>query len=197
MVGGDDPHCFGVRARMAIGRADMQLGMSSLADAGSSQARPKARPAWPRRRRHRWRIPLLSRAKARHRKLRHERFGQSSERGALLDQLKLRLADFEETGSASRRTQRARTGIFRRSRSEPAWSKRASRIVMVHDDPSGPDGFRDNLPGKMHHRRCWRLNSDFRRFQIWVRCAASAQCGRRAKSGGGACRGGRGRRYVG
>src|SRR5438034_10663343 len=30
------------------------------------------------------------------RKLRHERFGQSSERGALLDQLELQLADLEE-----------------------------------------------------------------------------------------------------
>ena len=29
-------------------------------------------------------------------KLRHERFGQSSERGALLDQLELQLADLEE-----------------------------------------------------------------------------------------------------
>lgn len=32
-------------------------------------------------------------------KLRHEQFGQSSERGALLDQLELRLADLEENAA--------------------------------------------------------------------------------------------------
>jgi transposase len=32
-------------------------------------------------------------------KLRHEQFGQSSERGALLEQLELRLADLEENAS--------------------------------------------------------------------------------------------------
>ena len=32
-------------------------------------------------------------------KLRHERFGQSSERGAVLEQLELRLADMEEDAS--------------------------------------------------------------------------------------------------
>src|SRR5438105_7208805 len=39
---------------------------------------------------------LIEKLKYTIRKLRHERFGQSSERGALLDQLELQLADLEE-----------------------------------------------------------------------------------------------------
>src|SRR5713226_8848546 len=37
-------------------------------------------------------------------KLRHERFGQSSERGAILEQLELQLADLEEDASAAEAT---------------------------------------------------------------------------------------------
>jgi transposase len=39
---------------------------------------------------------LIEKLKYTIRKLRHERFGQSSERGVLLDQLELQLADLEE-----------------------------------------------------------------------------------------------------
>src|SRR5262249_26925559 len=39
---------------------------------------------------------LIEKLKSTIRKLRHERFGQSSERGTLLDQLELQLADLEE-----------------------------------------------------------------------------------------------------
>src|SRR5215210_8468883 len=39
---------------------------------------------------------LIEKLKYTIKKLRHERFGQSSERGALLDQLELQLADLEE-----------------------------------------------------------------------------------------------------
>src|SRR4029077_9086441 len=39
---------------------------------------------------------LIEKLKLTIKKLRHERFGQSSERGALLDQLELQLADLEE-----------------------------------------------------------------------------------------------------
>jgi transposase len=39
---------------------------------------------------------LIEKLKYTIRKLRHERFGQSSERGALLEQLELQLADLEE-----------------------------------------------------------------------------------------------------
>jgi len=39
---------------------------------------------------------LIEKLKYTIRKLRHERFGQSSERGTLLDQLELQLADLEE-----------------------------------------------------------------------------------------------------
>jgi transposase len=40
---------------------------------------------------------LIEKLKLTIKKLRHEQFGQSSERGALLDQLELQLADLEET----------------------------------------------------------------------------------------------------
>ena len=39
---------------------------------------------------------LIEKLKYTIKKLRHEQFGQSSERGALLDQLELQLADLEE-----------------------------------------------------------------------------------------------------
>lgn len=42
---------------------------------------------------------LIEKLKYTIRKLRHERFGQSSERGSLLDQLELQLADLEEDAS--------------------------------------------------------------------------------------------------
>src|SRR5262245_66081419 len=43
-----------------------------------------------------YRALLIEKLKYAIRKLRHERFGQSSERGELLDQLELQLADLEE-----------------------------------------------------------------------------------------------------
>src|SRR6185436_16914277 len=42
---------------------------------------------------------LIEKLKLTIKKLRHEQFGQSSERGALLDQLELQLADLEENGA--------------------------------------------------------------------------------------------------
>ena len=45
---------------------------------------------------------LIEKLKLTIKKLRHEQFGQSSERGALLDQLELQLADLEERCGASR-----------------------------------------------------------------------------------------------
>src|SRR5439155_19246727 len=46
-----------------------------------------------------YRALLIEKLKFTIRKLRHERFGQSSERGGLLDQLELQLADLEEDAS--------------------------------------------------------------------------------------------------
>ena len=43
-----------------------------------------------------YRALLIEKLKYTIKKLRHEQFGQSSERGALLDQLELQLADLEE-----------------------------------------------------------------------------------------------------
>ena len=45
---------------------------------------------------------LIEKLKITIKKLRHEQFGQSSERGSLLDQLELQLADLEEKYGASR-----------------------------------------------------------------------------------------------
>jgi transposase len=45
------------------------------------------------------RILLIEKLNLTIRKLRHEQFGQSSERGALLDQLELQLADLEENAA--------------------------------------------------------------------------------------------------
>jgi transposase len=42
---------------------------------------------------------LIEKLKLTIKKLRHEQFGQSSERGALLDQLELQLADLEENAA--------------------------------------------------------------------------------------------------
>jgi transposase len=44
---------------------------------------------------------LIEKLKLTIKKLRHEQFGQSSERGALLDQLELQLADLEENAAQS------------------------------------------------------------------------------------------------
>src|SRR5262249_25650287 len=43
-------------------------------------------------------------------KLRHERFGQSSERGAILEQLELQLADLEENAAEVETAARSRPG---------------------------------------------------------------------------------------
>src|SRR6201981_1679655 len=45
------------------------------------------------------RILLIEKLKLTIKKLRHEQFGRSSERGALLDQLELQLADLEENAA--------------------------------------------------------------------------------------------------
>ena len=60
-----------------------------------------------------YRALLIEKLKYTIRKLRHERFGQSSERGALLEQLELQLADLEEDASqaeAARMAAAAATG---------------------------------------------------------------------------------------
>src|ERR1700757_4944382 len=47
---------------------------------------------------------LIEKLKLAIKKLRHEQFGQSSERGALLDQLELQLADLEENAAQGETT---------------------------------------------------------------------------------------------
>src|SRR5215210_7175200 len=55
-----------------------------------------------------YRALLIEKLKSTIRKLRHEQFGQSSERGALLDQLELQLADLEEDAAQAEAMQMAR-----------------------------------------------------------------------------------------
>ena len=50
------------------------------------------------------------------RKMRHERFGQSSERGTLLDQLELQLADLEEDAAQAEATANGGSGSGREDR---------------------------------------------------------------------------------
>src|ERR1700739_5179429 len=51
-----------------------------------------------------YRALLIEKLKFTIRKLRHDRFGQSSERGALLDQLELQLADLEADAAQAETT---------------------------------------------------------------------------------------------
>src|ERR671931_614029 len=67
---------------MIIAQRDALMAAEARASAAESEAQ--------------YRALLIEKLKYTIRKLRHERFGQSSERGALLEQLELQLADLEE-----------------------------------------------------------------------------------------------------
>jgi transposase len=56
-----------------------------------------------------YRALLIEKLKYTIRKLRHDRFGQSSERGALLEQLELQLADLEEDAAQAEAAARLAT----------------------------------------------------------------------------------------
>ena len=68
-------------------------------------------------------------------KLRHERFGQSSERGVLLEQLELQLADMEEDGSEAQAEAQmtAAAASSQKSRCRPSRdaSRRAGRCPSI------------------------------------------------------------------
>ena len=74
---------------------------------------------------------LIEKLKLTIKKLRHERFGQSSERGALLDQLELQLADLEE--NAAQAETAAQMAAPRRSRCHrsSAAGRRAGRCRSI------------------------------------------------------------------
>ena len=63
-----------------------------------------------------YRALLIEKLKFTIRKLRHEQFGQSSEHGALLDQLELQLADLEEDAAQATRRPNAAAAATRRLR---------------------------------------------------------------------------------
>jgi transposase len=69
-------------------------------------------------------ILLIEKLKLTIKKLRHEQFGQSSERGALLDQLELQLADLEENaaqaGTAAQMAKAGKIGVAPFERRKPA-----------------------------------------------------------------------------
>jgi hypothetical protein len=86
---------------------------------------------------------LIDKLKYTIRKLRHERFGQSSERGTLLDQLELQLADLEEDAAQAEAT----AGMASSSAGE------------IADDPSGmrvgtsaSESLRMTTPGQVAYR---------------------------------------------
>jgi transposase len=79
-----------------------------------------------------YRALLIEKLKYTIRKLRHERFGQSSERGALLDQLELQLADLEE--DAAQAEAAARMAAATETMTVPAFERRkpARRPLPEH-----------------------------------------------------------------
>ena len=64
------------------------------------------------------------------RKLRHEQFGQSSERGALLDQLELQLADLKENAAQAETAAQMSAAVIAVPSFEPR--KPARRLLPVH-----------------------------------------------------------------
>ena len=77
---------------------------------------------------------LIEKLKFTIRKLRHERFGQSSERGALLDQLELQLADLEEDAAQPKRRQQLAAASMAEKIAVPPFERRkpARRPLPEH-----------------------------------------------------------------
>jgi transposase len=81
-----------------------------------------------------YRALLIEKLKFTIRKLRHDRFGQSSERGALLDQLELQLADLEADAAQAATTAQTVTGAESDKVAMPAFERRrpARRPLPEH-----------------------------------------------------------------
>src|SRR5207247_5299960 len=74
---------------------------------------------------------LIEKLKYTIRKLRHERFGQSSERGALLEQLELQLADLEEDAAQAEAAARMAAEAATRCRPSNGAGRRAVRCPSI------------------------------------------------------------------
>jgi transposase len=81
-----------------------------------------------------YRTLLIEKLKYTIKKLRHERFGQSSERGALLDQLELQLADLEEDASQAEAAARMAAEAASETITVPSFERRrpARRPLPEH-----------------------------------------------------------------
>jgi hypothetical protein len=87
----------GARVWLAAGHTDMRKGFDGLALMVQETLIVAQRQALSEAQREaQHRALLIEKLKYTLKKLRHEQFGQSSERGALIDQLELQLADLEE-----------------------------------------------------------------------------------------------------
>ena len=101
---------------------------------------------------------LIEKLKLTIKKLRHEQFGQSSERGALLDQLELQLADLEENAAQA----------------ETAAQMAAGKIAV----PS----FERRKPARRPLRSICRGSALFIRCLPPAHAAATADCARLART---------------
>ena len=82
-----------------------------------------------------YRALLIEKLKYTIRKLQHERFGQSTERGTLLDQLELQLADLEEDAAQAEAAKRlAATAVASEKVTVPSFERRkpARRPLPEH-----------------------------------------------------------------
>ena len=102
---------------------------------------------------------LIEKLKLTIKKLRHEQFGQSSERGALLDQLELQLADLEENVAQAETA--VQLAAARRSR---------CRRLSGAGRPAA------------RYRRICRANASFIRHRQSARAVAIADCARSART---------------
>lgn len=88
-----------------------------------------------------YRALLIEKLKSTIKKLRHEQFGQSSERGALLDQLELQLADLEEDAA------QAEAAVIAEKITAPAGTAPAARASAARTH---------RLPGTVELSLLWR-----------------------------------------
>jgi transposase len=103
---------------------------------------------------------LIEKLKYTIRKLRHERFGQSSERGTLLDQLELQLADLEE---------------------DAAQAEAAAAMAAASDKITVPS-FERRKPARRPCRNTCRASASSIRCRQPARAAAVGPCARSART---------------
>jgi hypothetical protein len=94
--------------------------------------------------------------------LRHEQYGQSSERGAILEQLELQLADLEEDASEAE------------AQAQLAAAAAAAAKVQV-------EGFQRKRRRAVRLRRICRASASSTRHRTHARAAAAIRCARSAR----------------